>query len=187
MANDFVANHLSFDTAGAIALIKNIYNLYLDDLSQNLINIVQREIAKNGNGSDLMKLSAMAEVRETRREITDSEIILEVGIDTAALKSHENVYVRVMVVLHGNQGSGKLKTKPGEMTWTKHVIVKRLSPAVTEYPLPDEFNQTDQETDIVAGVESNVSKQANSYIKAFAGNVKGALDSIDWSAFVKVS
>lgn len=187
MPNDFIPNHLSFDAAACTALIKKIYDLYLNDLSAQLVAIVQKQIFDNGNGSTLMRLSAAAEVRETKREITDDEICLEVGIDTALLKRSENVYVRVMVVLHGNQADGPLMTKPGQATWSKHVLVKRLSSSITAHPLPGEFNQYDKETDIVSKVESNISKQTTKYLNAYVRNVKAALDSIDWSAFVKVS
>lgn len=184
--NDFVANHLSFDTNACLLMLERIYNLYLDDLSHDLVAIVQREIFINGNGSTLMRMSAAAEVVETKREITRDEIRLEAGIDSATLKSQENVYVRVMVVLHGNQGSGPLTTKPGQLTWNKHVLVKRMSTAQSAYPMPDEFNQTDAEADIVAHIESNISQQTNKLLNAFVRNVQGTINMLDWSAWINV-
>jgi len=191
MANDFIPNRLSFDVAGCMALIKNIYGLYLDDLSAKLVEIVQYEIMKNGNGSKIMRLSAASEVKETRREITDEMIILEAGIDLDALKGSEPIFVRVSVVLHGNQAGGPLKSKPGQDTWTKHVGYKRLSPAKTVFDLPDGFNQDDVseqiETEVSKQISENASKQIDKYAKTFADNVRQALNAIDWSAFVKVS
>ena len=184
--NDFHANNLSFDTNACLLMLEKIYDLFLDDLSHALVAIVQREIFLNGNGSTLMRMSAAAEVVETKREITRDEIRLEAGIDSATLKSQENVYVRVMVVLHGNQGSGPLMTKPGQLTWNKHVLVKRMSTARSAYPMPNEFNKTDKETDIVAEIESNISKQANTLLNAFVHNVQSTIDMLDWSAWINV-
>ena len=189
--NDLHMNSLSFDTTACVALLKSVYDIYLDDLSNELVRIVRDEINKNGNGSSSMRLNAMTEVRETRREVTADEIILEAGIDLAALTGREPVFVRVSVVLHGNQTSGKLFTKPGQQTWRKHVSWKATSTAKSVYPLPDGFNQTDKDAVIdaavMANITTNASKRIDKHFGTFARNVNKALDMIDWSAFVKVS
>lgn len=195
MAKDFIPNKLSFEVDNCLALIESIYNIYLDELSNQLIAIVQKEIWKNGNGSRLMRLSAAAEVKETLREITKNRINLNVGIDTDELKAgREDVYVRVSVVLHGNingsrtwRDAAKLWTKPGQDTYKKHVLNKGPSTAKTMHMLPDGFVQTDVSADITTNVSKNVEQQAAKFVNQFGRNVEKALNSIDWSAFLTVS
>lgn len=188
--NDLKLNKLSFDTNAFMAIFKNICNLYLDDLSQKLKNLVMGEIWLSGNGSSAMKLTAVAAVKETKREITNDHILLEVGIDLEDLKGKaEALFVRVYVVLHGNQSGGPLHEKPGIATWNKHILIKRLPDPDTrnaDNDLPDEFNQTEKAEDIVRLVAENVEKDANKYIKIFIDGIKGALASINLAAFVNV-
>ena len=185
--NDFIPNKLSFRVNNCLSLIEQIYNLYLDDLSQHLINIVMGEIWLNGNGSTIMKLTACAAVRETKREITAKHICLEVGVDPELIKGEgEAIFVRVSVVLHGNQAGGILKSKPGQLTWNKHIIAKQMSTAKDEFELPDKFNQDDAMPDILKDIENNIDDQLGKYIEVFASNISKATSNINWSAFIDV-
>ena len=185
--NDLQLNKLSFNVDGFMSILSNIYSLYLDELSQHLQNVIKKEIITHGNGSKIMRLSAVSEVKETKREITAEKITLEAGIDLDKLKSKEPVFVRVSVVLHGNLKSGPLRTKPGEDTWNKHVRYKSESGAQTVYLLPRAMWQEDNVmVDIVNGVSANVTKQIEKHVKTFARNVSRALNSINISAFTEV-
>ena len=183
--SDWLKNtNLRFNSDACISMIKNIIDTYLDDLSKHLVDIVRGEIWLNGNGSyQVMRLFTAALVKETKREITDDHILLEVGIMTQDLP--EDAFVRVAVVLHGNQGGGVLTTKPGQMTWSKHVISKRPSTAKSVYNLPDEFNQGEALEDIVKNIDENINAQFSKYVNSFVHNVKTALRSINLSAFLE--
>ena len=189
--SDFVPNKLSFDTAAFMSLFKNICNVYLDDLSKELQNLVMGEIWINGNGSyKIMRLTACAAVKETKREITNDHILLEVGIDMDDLKSRsEAIYVRVYVVLHGNQSEGRLHEKPGVATWNKHVLSKGVPDPDnrdSDNYLPDKFNKEDVFVDIVGKTSENVQNDANRYVKIFLDGITNSMKNINLSAFVKV-
>lgn len=189
--NDFHANSLSFNTVNFMDLFKKICDVYLDDLSEKLKNLVMGEIWLNGNGSyKEMRLTACAAVRETKREITNDHITLEVGIDLDDLKKvSEAIYVRVYVVLHGNQSEGRLHEKPGIATWNKHIIYKRMpnpDNRNSDNYLPDEFNQNDVSADIITKTSANVEKNADKYIKNFVDGVTNTIQRMDLSAFVEV-
>ena len=173
-----------------MTIFKGICNLLLDDLSQQLKNLVIGEIWLNGNGSRYMRLTACAAVKETSREVTDQHIKLEVGINFDELKSKsEEIFVRVSVVLHGNLGggsSGVLYTKPGQLTYKKHVTNKSMSTAKSVYQLPDEFAQGDVSIEITGLVSENVEKQANKYVSMFINGLKETLWKINIPAFVDV-
>ena len=101
----------------------------------------------------------------------------------------EALFVRVYVVLHGNQSEGPLHEKPGVATWTKHVAVKRVPKPDTRNAdnyLPDKFNQEDVSVDIVGHVSDNVSNDANKYVGVFLDGLKGALNSLNCAAFIEV-
>lgn len=189
--NDFTPNRLSFDTTAYMDLFKYICNIYLDDLSEKLKNLVMGEIWINGNGSyKIMRLTACAAVKETKREITNDHILLEVGIDMDDLKSRsEAIYVRVYVVLHGNQSEGRLHEKPGVATWNKHVLSKGIpnpDNRDSDNDLPDEFNQNDVSVDIVTKTSDNVKRDADKYVKIMVDGIKRTMNGFDLSSFVKV-
>lgn len=181
--SDFTPYKLSFDAKGAKAAIDEIIDFNLDELSNYLQRTVRSEIFRNGNGSPkVMRLFAAALVEETKREITDDLVTLEVGIKMEGLP--EDAFVRVSVVLHGNQGSGPLMTKPGQMTWGKHVIGKSASTAKTAHALPDGFNQDDKFDDILEQVVKNVENESAKYVRAFIRAVNRDVQQIDWSRFL---
>lgn len=181
--SDWHPNHLSFDSAGAMALIKNIIDAHLSELSDYLVRIVRGEIWLNGNGSHLMRLYADAAVKETKREITNTNVTLEVGIKMDELP--EDGFVRVSVVLHGNQAGGPLMTKPGQITWTKHVLAKHKSTAQTSYLLPDGMNQGEKMDDILKNIEENIKHESKKYVDNFIEAVNADVRRINWSAFLR--
>lgn len=183
---DLVLKQLSFDSDACMDMIHRIIDVHLDELSYYVQAIVIREVFNNGNGSKGMRIDACAQVKETKREITDDHIKLEVGIDLEKLKSQEDLFVRVSVVLHGNLASGPLVTKPGQDTWKKYVTHKSPSTAETVWELPDGFAQIDVVGDIIDGVSQNAEKELKHYVVAFATVIAHDIQNMNWSAFLNV-
>lgn len=195
--SDFKPNKLSFNVNVCLGLITQVLNAYLDDLSRQLQAIVANEIWKNGNGSSVMRLDAIMQVKETKREITNNMILLEVGIDMDGLKGKsEDLFVRASVVLHGNMKGDSwtwrdarvLYTKPGIATYGKNVTDKRVHVPKEYKPraLPVEFSQQNVIGDIIEGVSKNTEAQMHKRVDEFKDNVSKALNSINWSSFITV-
>ena len=109
-------------------------------VTDQLILIFKDEISKNGNGSKTMTASAVDAVQEISREVTREWIESEVGIDEEKLRAQSlDTYVRVMTVLHGNNANGGIHSKPGQLTFRKHVASHGISSAKTVYDIP-QFN-----------------------------------------------
>ena len=192
---DLVLNHLSFNTGAFMDMVKKITNMYLDDLSYILMAIVITEILKNGNGSMVMRIDASSKVKETKREVTDDHITLEVGIDLDELQSNEEMFVRVSVVLYGNMKGNSwtwrdaevMYTKPGQETWGKNVTNKKVH--VPEHYKPRAmpgFAQPNKYRNIAENISVNTKKEAEKYVGLFVNNVNHALNSINLSAFLEV-
>ena len=183
---DLKLNKLRFNSAACFALVQQIIDTHLDELSEFLVNIVRWQIWANGNGSyKYMRLLATALVEETKREITNDHITLEVGIKMEGL--NERAFVLVSVVLHGNQAGGPLHEKPGIATWTKYVTMKRMPDPDNRNAnnmLPDGFNQDDKMDDILDKVEQNVLRDSNKRVDAFIAAVAHDINSMNWSAFL---
>lgn len=128
--------------------------------AEHMLALMRRQIFTNGNGSWFMKSTAIAQVKEILHEIVDGCISIEGGIDEDALKgAEEAVMVRTMVVIHGNQAGGKLKTKPGQDTYGKHVVAKGPSSAQSVYDLPGAWNMYD----VTKGIIDNTMKETKKY------------------------
>ena len=140
-----------------------------------------------------MRLDACANVRETKREITNNQILLEVGVDLEKMKAKEDLYVRVSVVLYGNMGGDSwtwrdarvMYTKPGVATYGKNVTDKRVHVPKEYKPraLPG-FAQANAMPSIVAAVSKNTDDQIQKHVNNFVDGLRGALNSMNWSAFI---
>ena len=192
MSKDFIPNKLSFDYSGCMDMIKRIIDVQLDTLSLALQLIVGKQIADNGNGSGVMKLDAIANVRETKREVTNDHIKLEVGIDLEELKGkNEDLFVRVSVVLHGNMKGDSwtwrdarvMYTKPGVATYGKNVTNKRVH--VPEGHKPRELPGFAQ-PNVIDGIIYNTEKMINRYVDDFMRIVTHDVENMNWSAFLIV-
>lgn len=187
--SDFTPNKLGFNTAACMTAIKELIDLQLDKLSVTLIRIVSAEIQMNGNGSSVMKSRAIWNVKETKREIANDHITLEVGIDLDDLKKNEELFVCVSVVLHGNMNGSAwtwrdaqvMYTKPGVETYGKNVTDKRVH--VPAWYKPRELPGFAQQ-DVSRYIDENVEKEIQKHVNDFMDGVAHSVDRLDWSAFI---
>ncbi len=159
--SDFVPNKLSINIASCQAELEKYADHQMEICAEHLMRIMRRQIEENGVGSWFMRNTAIKQVKEILHEVVDGKITIECGIDEAALKgAEEAVYVRTMVVLHGNEAEGKpLKTKPGQDTYGKHVTNKGPSSARTVHNLPASWSFGD----VTAGIVENTMKEVKKY------------------------
>lgn len=194
--SDFVRNALGFDINGFMKEFRYCLNIAVDRLSNSVQMLMVREIQKNGNGSREMRDIAASNVKEISRKITDTEVELIVGIDENTLGGFtDRNFTATMVVLHGNVTSGPLMTKPGQMTWTKHVRSMRLSPptnkdgsprkprimpvAMMQYEMVNGFGNSRHMLDNI------LEHQLNHVLDDFNDSLSDLMDSIDFSKYVK--
>ena len=176
--SDLTIYSLGFDSNAAMADIRDIIDVCLDELSVSFQEIIRREIMENGNGSGIMKAEAVKHVREMSRSFKGNIITLEVGVDESEPESLQ-AKIRTSVVLHGNITGGPLYTKPGQSTWKKHVVGPSESTAKTVYHLA-QFEQTD----VSGHILSNSMKKVKKHIAEFLAAVSEALDLLDWSEYI---
>ena len=193
--SDFTPNKLKFDTSGYMKEFYVCLDIALNRLSRNVILIMQREIRANGNGSNEMKDTAIQQIKELSRTIKGTEVELVVGIDEDSLGGFtDQVFVRTMVVLHGNVASGPLMTKPGQMTWTKHARSMHLSPPINEdgsprkpKMMPDGFMQYEMVKGFGAKrqmLDNIFNKEVNHVLEDFYDSLYDLMDSIDYSKYI---
>jgi len=192
--SDFKPNKLSFNVAACMNTIKDLLNLRLDTLSHQLVNIVCMEIQTNGNGSSEMRALAIRNVKETKREITNDRVLLEVGIDTDSLKDNEEVFVNVSVVLHGNmkgnswtwRDAAVMYTKPGVVTYGKeNGIASDKRVHVPKWYKPRAMPGFAQQ-DVSKYISENTDVEINHHVEDFMNIVSRDIDNFDWSQFVIV-
>ena len=193
--SDFTPNKLGFNTNAYMHEFEKYLNIALDRLSFSVQEIMKREIMANGNGSRVMRATACAQVQELERKFDGSEATLVVGIDESKLGGFsDQVFVRTMVVLHGNVAHSPLMTKPGQMTWKKHANYMSLSPAVNKDGsprkpkiMPDEFMQYEKVNGFGASrhmLDNIMGKQLEHVIKDFYSLFDQLLNNIDYSQFI---
>lgn len=171
----FERNKIQLNTAGCQSEIKRFIDEKMTVCAEHMMRIMRRQIEDNGNGSWFMRNTAIAQVKEILHEVTDDHISIYGGIDEAALKgADEAVFVRTMVVLHGNQAGGKLTTKPGQETYGKHVVAKGESTAATKYSLPESWNMYD----VTSGIMKNMYLEVQKYFKAMLAEISAGVPAI---------
>lgn len=179
--SDFTPNKLGFDVNGCMNAIMRMADAYMSQTSDILINLFKGEIDKNGNGSEFMRSDAKRAVREILHEVAEDHITIEAGLDEDMARSMaKDFYVRVMVVIHGNQAGGTLESKPGMSTFKKNVMNYGPSGAHTVYKLPSWFNQPDI-SDIL---RDNVMKNIEKYFKDMLNNLDLSLDANFFGQFI---
>lgn len=162
---DLELNRLSLNTASFMDAFKRFCDKAMGECAERMIWLMQKEIMRIGNGDRVnMRPDAADQVKVVLHDVLDDYIEYDVGINEEELKGMaEELYVRVMVVIHGNMAEGApLRTKPGQMTYKKFVTNKSKAPEwMSVYNLPIEFSQYDKTKYIV----ENTMKQMEKYIR----------------------
>lgn len=179
--SDFTPNKLGFDSAGCMRAIMMMADAYMQETSDIMITLFQKEIDRNGNGSSDMKGDAKTLVREILHEVAADHITIDAGFDESMAQSMaRDFYVRTMVVIHGNKAGGKLTSKPNMSTFKKHVRGYGPSTAKTVYKLPNGFNQVDASK----GISGNVMKEIKKYFEVMIIKINAALTGDFFGQFI---
>ena len=162
----FEKNEIGFNSNDCMAAIRRICDEEMDKTADKLVEIVKNWIKYLGNGTKAMKWAAQQSISKIVHDIGNDSITIGVGVDeinSRARSAADQFYVRAMVVIYGNQGSGPLWTKPGKQTFGKEVFGYSVHvPADHEaHPLPDGFNQGSVEKYI----QQNSMKEIEKYFK----------------------
>lgn len=193
--SDFIPNKLGFNTNAYIREFDRYLDIALNRLSFSVQDIMRREIMTNGNGSREMRETACAQVHELERKINNNEVTLVIGIDESKLGGFsDQVFVRTMVVLHGNVTHSPLMTKPGQMTWKKDVSYMSLSPPTNKdgsprkpKMMPDGFMQFEKASGFGASrqmLDNIFGDQLNHVIDDFYNLLDQLISNIDYSQFI---
>ena len=193
--SDFVPNKLGFNSGAYMREFERYLNIALDRLSYNVQEIMKREIMENGNGSKVMRETACGQVHELERVFNGSEVTLTVGIDESKLGGFsDQVFVRTMVVLHGNVTSGPLMTKPGQLTWKKDVSYMSRSPDTNKDGsprkpriMPDGFMQFEKVNGFGSlrhMLDNMMGDQLKHIISDFYNLLEQLINNIDYSQFI---
>jgi hypothetical protein len=179
--SDFIPNKLGFNAAGCSTAILRAADALMQETVDIMLIIMKKEIDKNGNGSSDMKADAKTMVREILHEVAEDHISVDAGFDEAMANSMaRDFYVRVMVVLHGNQAGGVLYSKPGASTFKKHVRGYGPSTAKSVYKLPDGFNQLDASD----GILNNTMKEIEKYFEVMIAKLATMLTGDFFGQFI---
>ena len=170
MKLEFTKEPITFDGVACSRAIMKIAENYMSETSDKMVAIMRVWVDKLGNGSHIMRADAVAAVREILREVTSEYINIEVGVDEAMAKSmSEEFFIRTMVVLHGNQAGGPIKTKPGQTTWKKNVTYSSVNTySQSVYNIP----QFDWRFDVAAGVVEMTMKEIEKYFKDMLSSIE---------------
>lgn len=169
---------VSINTVGAKIRVMEVCKEAMEQVAEQMGDMIKEEIERNGNGSEVMRRDAVNMVKTICKQANYEKIIYESGIAPEAFAScAQDMRVRVLTVLTGNQHGGRLYTKPGASTFKKNVTGPGPSGAQSVYPLPDGFNQP---FDITANMIDNIEKRID-HIWSFA--LKWIMDEISSSSF----
>lgn len=185
MSNDGKPNKIGFESASCFLSIQMTAEAVMNELSDQLQQIFKDEISKNGNGSKIMVADAANQVKEISKEITDELIRVTVGIDEDNLRGLAlDLYVRVMVVLHGNGADRPIRTKPGQYTFKKHVTgptKNTRSKKVVELP------QFEWPFDVTGFILKNAMERIQVLLKDAIKMLQNMFDGSFFSGYVTVS
>lgn len=99
-------NTISLDMNAVYEMIKDHYIQALEGVEDRLIQIFQEEILFNGSGRKQWREEASKAIKEISREIAGDYIGMTVGLDDRLTSYAENLFVRIMIAIQGNQGDG---------------------------------------------------------------------------------
>ena len=112
----------------------------------------------NGTGRRKWREEASQAIKEISRQIAEDFVEITVGMDDQLYSYSEDLFVRIMVAVEGNQANGSLKSKPGQQVYGEEINGKHLSRAKSEYLLPTGFNQTGLPDGIVKNTIAQIKK-----------------------------
>lgn len=163
----------------SVRLFKDLQRAYEEALwntSERLITIMREEVP-TGNlpGKPEWREQLRDDIRIVSSTVLHETIEFSVGLDYT-LGSAD--YVRGMLVNYGSGyhvGNPAIHTRPGETVWDSDLAGKVPSNAITEYYLPDGFNQEGSE------FIENAMKRVRAY---FAEILQQTLASFDFWPYV---
>ena len=171
--SDLVLYKVGFNAEACINAIIMMADAYMSQLSDELIRIMKQQI-DGANGSGRMKGDAKKVVREIVHEVNRNHIHIESGFDEdMAHGMGLDFYVRVMVVVYGNQAGGGIVTKPGSSTWKKNVVGYGPSGAKSVYAIP-QFNQGDASEGILQNTMNEIEKLFGHMLEAIEAKLTPA-------------
>lgn len=165
--------------------ILDIADTLMNRLSMLLCESIRAQIDTAGNGTSDMQNTAKRYVKEISRKRTSTGIELMCGVDPS-FANDERDFVRISVVLFGNQAGGPLHEKPGVDTWNKGVVAKgKPDPdnRNADNMLPDGFNQYPRVEWIMENVmEYDMKKHIEDYLNSLIA----AINKLDFSNYLEV-
>ena len=183
--SDLKLNKLVFNHAKLYDDIFNIADRLMDQLEKLFIESMAAFIDVDGNGTDDMKKTAKQYIRGERTR-TPYGLEVAVGVDPSYAQKGSVDYVRISVVLFGNQATaGTLYEKPGEETWDKGIFTKRMPEPDrrTGRKLPDGFNQFSV---VVAILDNVLNYDMKRNINDYLDRLMQEISRIDMSSYLEV-
>lgn len=121
----------------------------LEEGTETLLDImrdeIQRTVHGDGPGKPEWREALAADLREVYRVVADEVIEFGVGLPYLNYADAGYKFVRAMLVAYGGgnaaPGGEKIHSRPGELVWDDDLHDHGPSQALTEYDLPDAFNQ----------------------------------------------
>lgn len=140
---------LRIDEEALLKHVRTVLVELLEGATDQLLSIMRDEIQRTTHGGAPGKPewrdALAADLREVYRVVADEVIEFGVGLPYMSYADAGYKFVRAMLVAYGsgNQAPGgeAIHTRPGELVWDEDLHDHHPSRALTEYNLPDAFNQ----------------------------------------------
>lgn len=117
------------------------------------------------------------ELREVYRVVANEVIEVGVGLPYTSYADAGYQFVRAMLIAYGSgdqvPGGEKIHSRPGELVWDDDLRTYHPSTALTEYDLPDAFNQ--EGNDFIANAMKLMRTHFTHLLENAAGSLPGGL------------
>ena len=168
-------NTLRLDTKALMQEIRAYLESAMDDVAEKAIEAWEIEILAAGAGRTRWREEAGKAISIIKRMVTDEYMNIEFGIPDAGYTDMD-YYNRIQVALWGNQGSGPLRSKPGQYVYGKTMDGDlHMSEAETEYNLPAGFNQLADGGKMLENAIKLTRKYFEDAIKQAAANIPSSV------------
>lgn len=128
--------------------IRDALVLVLEDASDTLVALMRNEIERTTHGDAPGKPewreSLGADLREVYRIVAEEAIEFGIGLPYMGYADVGYKFARAMLVAYGSgseAGGEAIHSRPGELVWDDDLHDFQPSTALSEYNLPDAFNQ----------------------------------------------